>query len=153
VIPLLLALLLGLPVALRAQVVRGVVRDSTSGAPAGGVLVTLIDAASGERRTVLTDETGRFSVAAAGAGTFAVETKRIGVRPAVSSRFALAAGETREIDLTVAAVIPRLAAMRVRGRSYCAERLREGEETATLWEEARAALTATLITRQERRYR
>jgi hypothetical protein len=123
-----------------------------SGTPAGGVLVTLIDAASGERRTVLTDETGRFSVAAASAGAFTVETKRIGVRPSVSSRFALSAGETHEIDVTVAAVIPRLAAMRVRGKSYCSERLREGEETATLWEEARAALTATLITRQQHGY-
>jgi hypothetical protein len=54
--------------------------------------------------------------------------------------------------VTVAAVIPRLATLRVRGKSYCAERLKEGGETASLWEEVRAALTATLITRQRRTF-
>src|SRR3712207_7026349 len=57
-----------------------------------------------------------FSVAAAGAGSFTLETKRIGVRPALSPRFSLGAGETRDVDVTVAAVVPRLAAVRVRGR-------------------------------------
>ncbi|MFN2564057.1 MAG: carboxypeptidase-like regulatory domain-containing protein [Gemmatimonadaceae bacterium] len=138
--------------AAHGQVVRGVVRDSASGAPAAGVLVALIDAASGARRTALTDEAGQFTVAAAGAGTFALETKRIGVRPALTPRFSLGAGETREFGLSVAAVVPRLAAVRVTGKSYCAERLKEGAETAALWEEIRAALTATLITRERRTF-
>jgi hypothetical protein len=144
----LVAILLALPATLAAQVVRGVVRDSVSGAPAAGVLVALVDAGSGARRTVLTDATGHFSVAAGGAGRFTLETKRIGVRPVLMPTFALAAGETRELDVSVAAVVPRLAAVRVTGRSYCADRLREGGETASLWEEARAALTAALITRE-----
>ena len=107
----LLALLLCLPSALAAQVVRGVVRESASGRPAAGVLVALVDATSAERRTVLTDETGQFSIAAPRAGTFTIETKRIGVRPALTPSFSLAAGQTREIDVSVAAVVPRLAAV------------------------------------------
>jgi Carboxypeptidase regulatory-like domain len=114
------------------------------------VLVALIHAGSGERRTVLTDESGQFTIAAAGAGSFTLETKRIGVRPVLTPRFSLATGETRQFDLAVAAVAARLAAVRVTGKSYCADRLKEGAETATLWEEIRAALTATLITRERR---
>ena len=139
-----------LPGSLAAQMVRGVVRDSANGGPAAGVLVALIDAASGERRTVLTDESGQFTVAAARPGAFTLEAKRIGVRPVLTPRFSLAAGETRDVAVAVSAVVPRLAAIRVTGRSYCADRLGEAGETATLWEEIRAALTATLITRQLR---
>jgi hypothetical protein len=144
-----LLLLLAVTTTLTAQVAKGVVQDSVSGAPASGVLVALVDAVTAERRTVLTDPTGQFSVAAAGAGRFTLEIKRIGVRPVVTPPFALAAGETREFTVRVAAVVPRLAAVRVTGRSYCANQLREGGETATLWEEARAALTAALITREQ----
>jgi hypothetical protein len=149
---LLLALVCSLPAALSAQVVRGLVRDSASGAPAAGVLVALIDGTSGERRTVLTDESGQFTIAAARAGSFTLETKRIGVRPVLTPQFSLAAGETRQFDMAVAAVAARLAAVRVTGKSYCADRLKEGGETATLWEEIRAALTATLITRERRAF-
>jgi hypothetical protein len=138
------------PSALPAQVVHGIVRDSASGAPAAGVLVSLVDPASGSRRVVLTDEDGRFTVAAPGAGRYALEAKRIGVRPQVTAPFELAAGEARDLSLTVAPVVARLAAVRVSGKSYCAERMREGAEAATLWEEVRAALTAARITRDRR---
>ena len=144
-----LAMLL-LPASLSAQLVRGVVRDSASGGPAVGVLVALVDAAAGQRRTVLTDESGEFTIAAAGAGNFTLEAKRIGVRPAMTPTFALAAGETRELEIAVSSVVPRLAGMRITGKSYCAGRVTEGAETATLWEEIRAALTATLVTRELR---
>jgi hypothetical protein len=146
-----LLLLLCLPASLSAQVVRGVVRDSASGAPASGVLVTLVQSTSGARRTVLSDETGRFTIGAPGRGTYALEVKRIGVRPDVSPEFTLSDGEAREIAVTVAPLIARLDAVRVTGRSYCGERVREGAETATLWEEVRAALLAARITREDRR--
>ncbi len=144
----LLALLF--PLALPAQVVRGVVRDSASGEPAAGVLVALVHRASGDRRTVLTDEEGRFSVAAPSAGKYTLETKRIGVRPQLSAEFTLGAGEAREISVNVAPVVAVLEAVRVTGRSYCGARVNEGAETATLWEEVRAALTATRLTREGR---
>jgi hypothetical protein len=141
-----------LPIALPAQVVRGVVRDSASGQPAAGVLVALVQRASGERRTVLTDEEGRFAVAASGAGSYALETKRIGVRPTLWPEFTLGVGEARDVSLTVAPVVAVLDAVRVTGRSYCGQRVAEGAETATLWEEVRAALTATRLTREGRSF-
>jgi hypothetical protein len=146
-----LLLLLFLPITLSAQVVRGVVRDSASGAPASGVLVTLVQSTSGARRTVLTDETGRFTIGAPGSGTYTLEVKRIGVRPDMSPAFTLTDGEAREIAATVAPLVARLDAVRVTGRSYCGERVLEGAETATLWEEVRAALLAARITRDDRR--
>jgi protocatechuate 3,4-dioxygenase beta subunit len=143
-------LLLCLPGALSAQVVRGVVRDSVSGGPAAGVLVALLQRGTGERRTVLSDEEGRFTIAAPGAGSYSVETKRIGVRPLLSPEFTLSAGEARELSLTVAGVVAVLDVVRVTGRSYCGDRMTEGAETATLWQEVRAALIATRLTREGR---
>jgi hypothetical protein len=137
-----------LPTALSAQVVRGIVRDSLSGEPASGVLVALVQRASDVRRTVLTDAGGRFTLAAPGAGSYTLEIKRIGVRPVLTPDFTLGEGEAREISATVAPVVARLEAVRVTGRSYCGARVREAVETATLWEEVRAALTATRISRE-----
>jgi hypothetical protein len=145
-------LLLWLPTGLSAQLVRGFVRDSASGEPVVGVLVALVQRPSGDRRVVLTDDEGRFTVAAPGAGSYALETKRIGVRPVLSPVFTLAAGEARELSPTVAPVVAVLEAVRVTGRSYCGERVSEGAETATLWEEVRAALTATRLTREGSRF-
>jgi carboxypeptidase family protein len=144
-----LLLLLYIPTALSAQVVRGMVRDSASGDPAPGVLVGLVQRASGERRTVLTDEQGQFTLAAPGSGSYSLQTKRIGVRPVLSPEFTLSAGQAREFSLTVAPVIAILDAVRVTGRSYCGQRVADGAETATLWEEVRAALTATRLTREQ----
>lgn len=146
-----LPLLLVLPAALSAQVVRGVVRDSASGEGTSGVLVTLVERASGTRRTVLTDEAGRFTIGAPRAGAYTLEVKRIGVRPSVLPEFVLADGEARELTATVAPLVAQLEVVRVTGRSYCGERIREGAETATLWEEVRAALLAARITREDRR--
>jgi hypothetical protein len=145
-----LLLLFFAPTALSAQVVRGIVRDSASGEAASGVLVTLVQRTSGARRTVLTDHAGRFTIGAPGAGTYALEIKRIGVHPSTSPEFTLGDGEAREMTATVAPVVARLDAVRVTGRSYCGERVREYAETATLWEEVRAALLAARITREDR---
>lgn len=145
-------LLVCLPGALSAQVVRGVVRDSASADPAAGVLVALIQRGTGERRTVLSDEEGRFTIAAPGAGNYSVETKRIGVRPVLSPEFRLSAGESRELSVIVAPVVAVLDVVRVTGRSYCGQRVSEGAETATLWEEVRAALIATRLTREARAF-
>jgi hypothetical protein len=149
---LVLLLIPCLPSLLPAQVVRGVVRDSGSGEPAAGVLVALVPSASRERRTTLTDADGRFIIAAPAPGSYALETKRIGVRPALSPEFRLGAGEAREASLTVAPVVAVLDAVRVTGRSYCGDRVSEGAETATLWEEVRAALTAARLTRESRAF-
>lgn len=145
-----LLLLCCLPPALSAQVVRGIVRDSASGEPASGVLVALVHRPSGDRRTVLSDQAGRFMIGAPRAGTYVLEVKRIGVRPDVTPAFTLAAGEAREMVATVAPLVARLDAVHITGRSYCGQRVREGAETATLWEEVRAALLAARITREDR---
>jgi hypothetical protein len=45
-------------------------------------------------------------------------------------------------------VVTVLEAVRITGRSYCGARVAESAETATLWEEVRAALTATRLSRE-----
>lgn len=152
----LLAALLATAPALGAQVVRGTVVDSAGGTPVPGAVVRLVPAEGGAAvdesappgSVALTDERGRFVLRAPVAGRWVVEAKRIGVRPARSAPLDLAAGESREVALGVAPVTTRLTAVRVLGDAQCAERVASADETATLWEEVRAALTATRLTRE-----
>ncbi len=91
---------------LSAQVVGGVVRDSASGEPAPGVLVALVERSSGARRVALTDEEGRFTVASSGAGSYTLETKRVGVRPSQTPEFSLGPGEARDVSRYIVCNVP-----------------------------------------------
>lgn len=145
-----LAVALAVSTAARAQTVRGTVTDTGSALPVAGAIVRLLalerESTGVEAPPVLSDERGRFLVRVPYAGRWIVEVKRIGVRPVRTAPMALVAGEDRELRLMVAPIQPRLSAVRVLGESRCAERVASARETATLWEEVRAALTATRIT-------
>lgn len=151
---------------LGAQVVRGVVRDSATGAPLPAVIVSLDDAVAGVdtaaslRRAslvlaTLTNEQGEFSVRAGSAGRFVLSAKRVGMRRFVSPPFTLAVGEQRRIDVTLsgidfAATLPRVTTLT---DAPCSVRPEEGERVATVWEEARAALTASQLAVRDRVFR
>jgi hypothetical protein len=65
--------------------------------------------------------------------------------------FDIAAGETVRRDVTVEPVPVVIPSMRVTGSSSCLRRPAENERTAALWEDARAALSATVVARQSAR--
>ena len=154
------------PLRLGAQVVRGVVRDSATGAPMPGVIVALdeavaqLDTDGSLRRAslvlaVLTNERGEFAVRAGFAGRFVLSAKRVGSQRFVSRTFDLAIGEQRvlnfslsEIDFT--ATLPQVTTLT---DAPCSVRPEQRERVAAAWEEARAALTASRLALRDRLFR
>ncbi|HET7551287.1 MAG TPA: carboxypeptidase regulatory-like domain-containing protein [Gemmatimonadaceae bacterium] len=140
-------LALGVPVTRAAgQVARGAVTERGSGAVIPGVLVSLVDAQGRVVSTVFTDENGEYDISAPSAGRYSIDAKRIGVRQRRGKPFDLAAGENRREDIVLDRVVSVLAGMKVEGRSKCVARPDADARTAALWEDARAALTATVMT-------
>jgi hypothetical protein len=116
-----------------------------------GAVLTLIpqDSTAGvTRRAAISGEDGRYAIAAPGAGSYVLETKRIGVRRVISHPFALAADEARRMDVAVAFIATQLGAIAVTERASCGARVSSDPATAALWDEASAALTAARLTRE-----
>jgi hypothetical protein len=141
----------------RAQTIRGVVTESSSGTPLSGVLMTLFrgDSLSSAPAlvTVLTNDRGAFVLRAPAVGTYRVGAKRIGVRRFISAAIELAAEQDRTLDITLEPVVFTLPEVRVETNAVCASRGNEAPRLASLWEEARTALTATQISLRDRLFR
>lgn len=129
-----------------SQIARGTVTERGSGAAISGVLVSLVDESGRAVSTVFTDEEGKYDMIAPSAGRYAIEAKRIGVRQRRGTVFTLAEGETHRENVVLDPVVSLLAGMKVEGHSECVARPGDDASTATLWENARAALTATVLT-------
>ncbi len=133
------------PMLAGAQVVRGVVTDSTN-RPVSGVVVMLLDATSQSRGRALSDERGEFRIAAPSAGTYSLRTMRIGFRPTSSQPIELRAGGEITQRVVVAGLPITLDTIRVADRNACRTFTDSGAATYTVWEQVRAALTATELT-------
>jgi protocatechuate 3,4-dioxygenase beta subunit len=134
--------------------VRGKVTESGSGSAVGGVLVSLIDAQSRSQiASVLSDPQGQYALRAASAGAYHVEAKRIGVRRYLSPRLVLAAGETQRLDIVVEGLVYQLPEVVVSGLATCPGAIDDAPRIGALWEETRAALTATQISLRDRLFR
>lgn len=132
------------PGVLSAQVVRGRVLETSSAAPVAGAIVSLQhETGDSVFVSVLTAATGEYAIRAAAPGRYRVSVKRIGVRRSVSEAFALAAGETRALDISIDAVAQTLPTVTVSG--LCVNRANQQARIASLWDEVRAALEATSI--------
>lgn len=81
-----------------AQVVRGQVKDRSTGRPALGV-VTLVDTGGTLIGRMPTGPQGQYALSAPRAGAFFLQFVGPGYGPYVSSQFSLAAGETRIMGL------------------------------------------------------
>lgn len=131
-----------------AQVVRGSVTERGSDRTVAGVLLSIIDDRGGVAVAALSDENGAFELRAPAPGRYVLEAKRIGLRQVRFPAFTLAEGEAIRHDVVLDPIPVLLDRVRVTGRSSCVERPQENERTAALWEDARAALRATVLTRQ-----
>jgi hypothetical protein len=138
-------------VPLGAQLVRGVVTDTTSGERLAGVVVAL-ERSPGEAAlphtvvsSVLSNERGEYALSAPAAGRYRVAAKRIGVKRSASADFDLAAGEVRRMDIALDAVLFTLPEVLVSATPLCLSRSASAERVASLWDEARAVLIATHI--------
>lgn len=128
-----------------AQVVRGVVTDSTN-RPISGVVILLIDAASQSRARALSDARGEFRIAAPAAGTYSLRTQRIGFRPTTTAPIELKVGGEISQRVFVAGLPITLDTIRVADRNACRSFTDSGAATFAVWEQIRAALTATELT-------
>jgi hypothetical protein len=130
---------------LGAQVVRGTVMERTTATPLPGVVLGIIDSAGATVLQALSDDKGAFEIRLPGAGTYSIDAKRIGVRRTRVQAFTIAIGESQRIDITVEPLAAVLSDVRVTGRTSCVRNPATNARTAALWEEARAALTAAVI--------
>ncbi len=137
-----LALLLGAGV-LRAQQVRGVVRDSTAAAPLPGAVVSVVDSAGQTLQRTIADGAGRFTL---GRPPRAARLRviRIGYQPH-DVTFPAGPGDA-SVVLSLLAIPPMLDAVRVSDQELC-----PGSTDRTgaflLWEQARAGLLAAIVAR------
>jgi Carboxypeptidase regulatory-like domain len=146
-------------VPVRAQLVRGTVTDRSSTAPIAGVVVSLERAAAGASgsgqplSSVLSGDRGEYAIRAPGAGQYRVSAKRIGAQRFTSAEFELGDGETKRIDVPLEAAVRVLPPVLVSAQALCASRRDQAQRLASLWEEARTALTATQISIRDRLFR
>ncbi len=125
-----------------AQVVRGRVVESLAAAPIGGAVVWLSDSAGALVSRSITDSAGSFVLPRLrGATRFNVV--RIGFRP---REMAMPVADSA-IDVRLEAVAALLEGVRVYAGRGC-PRDRRGPGGFELWEQARAALLATLVSRE-----
>jgi len=139
------ALTSGEPVA--AQVVRGLVKEQTTNAPLDGVVLAVLDPRDSVIVQVLSNDGGGFEIRLPGPGMYTIDVKRIGVKRVRLTPFAVGEGETRQLDITLEPVPAVLSSVNITGRTSCVRNPQTNAKTAALWEDARAALTAAVITR------
>ena len=144
------ALVIASAAPLPAQAVRGQLVDQGNGFPIGGAFVVLLDEGGAEVGRVLTGPDGTFLLRAPVAGSYRLQSKRIGFRVSHSPPLRLAEGQTVGFRLQVEAVPARLPPVVVEGRPQCGTRGEQGTAVARLWEEVREALAAVKWTSGQR---
>jgi hypothetical protein len=140
------ALLLGVATrASGAQVVRGDVADSATGAPLFAAMIVAYDTAGARAGGAITNDSGHFALRLPAAGRFSIRAERIGYASSAPVTFDVSAGATITEHLIVTTVAVTLSSVVITGSGHCNVRPAEGVETALLYEEARKALYATQI--------
>ncbi len=133
--------------AVGAQRVSGVVRDSASREPVPSAVVRLFNAAGRELERTITGRDGRYRLDALADGR-ELRVVRIGFRPRTIPLAAGAAHDTT-FDIVLAALPTLLEAVNVDDQPRCSRRSDRAAAFA-LWEQARAALLATIVAREAR---
>ncbi len=86
------------PGALTAQVVRGVISDTTTGRRVVGARVTMSDVLGRPVGTAVSGTDGTFVVATLQDGTYIITIRRLGFRPLVASPQVLRVADTLQLD-------------------------------------------------------
>lgn len=132
--------------ALRAQRVRGIVRDSATGEPIPGAIVTLLDTAGRWSSRTLTSATGQFTLSIAGT-VRRLTLVHIGFRPrSLNLELAPTHGDTT-VSLAMVPLPTMLAAVESVDQPGCPSR-DDRAGAFSLWDQVRSALLATLVARE-----
>ena len=125
------------------QVLRGVVRDSATQQGIPGVVLVLLDASGRALGRNITSEDGRYAVALT-ADMRRIQLLRIGFRP---REVAVPANTGEELNVAMLSIPTLLSAVNVIDAPTCPRRDDRAAAFA-LWEQAKAALLATVVTRE-----
>jgi hypothetical protein len=129
-----------------AQQVTGVVRDSASREPVPSAVVRLFDPSGRELERTITGRDGRYRLDALSGGR-QLRVVRIGFRPRTIPL--PATGRDTTLDVVLVGLPTLLEAVNVDDQPQCSRRSDRAAALA-LWEQARAALLATVVARESR---
>lgn len=147
VLPQLVAAVAG---SLGAQSLRIELRDSTTGEPVIGALVSANDSLGRPRADGLSNDRGVVTLRLPEPGVWTVAIRRIGLAPRRVPGISVGAGSTITLPLTVTSSRQLLSRVRVTAESGICGRSPEGENrTAMLWEQISLALRASTISREQ----
>jgi hypothetical protein len=133
------------PATAGAQVIRGQLLSGETGLPLEGAMIVL-EGPNGEVAAALSNGAGRFLIRAPAPGTYSVRADRIGHASTRSDPILLTPADTVDIRLVAEVQAVRLEALEVAGERRCEVRPESGRAVATVWEEARKALSAAALT-------
>lgn len=135
--------------AVQAQVVEVRLREDTTSRPIAGAIARLIRNDSVVFQT-LSNEQGLAILRAGAPGSYVIRIDRIGYMGFRTNPFTLQTGATLRLVVPVPSQSVVLPEIVVRGEKECRGSNVEGALAAQLWEEIRKALTANVITQEER---
>lgn len=133
---------------IHAQQLRGVVRDSASGLPIPGAVVTLLDTAGALAARTMTNERGQFHATLLGSAIRSVRLVRLGFRPSIARLPAADDGAIR-MDIVMVAIPMSLQPVSVTAASTKCPRRRDRVLALALLEQARAGLLATVVAQSQ----
>jgi len=134
--------------ALGAQTLRGTVRDSTSGLPIAGAVVSFLDGTRAVAGRTITDERGQYHATLSDTGARSLRVIRLGFRP-VDLPIPSMRPEGITLDVVMTRIPFHLQPVQVVAARGCPRRA--GRTTAlALLEQARAGLLATVVARSEK---
>ena len=128
-----------------AQAIRGSVVDRGD-VPVPGVVIQLLDSGSRVGARAISNVRGEFQLVAKAEGSYRVATLRIGFRPMTSDVIVLRAGDIVTHRLILTDVQLSLDTIRIVAHSACQSTSDSTVAVFAVWEQVRAALTATQVT-------
>ena len=134
----------------RAQIVQGTVVERGGAARVSGAIVTLIDSLNRSVARALSREQGEYRLVAPAFGQYQLRILRIGYAPSLIGPFVLRAGETLTQEVAITGQPVSLEALHVSAARQCLIRPDSTQAAFVVWEEARKALTAALLTQTTR---
>jgi hypothetical protein len=130
-----------------AQRLTGTVTDQ--GARVPGAIVMLIAADGAVAGRAVSKEDGTFSVSATADGKYTIRVLRIGFRPTIAGPVDLRAAATTRRDVPLSGRVWLLPSVQVTDHGQCQVRPDTNATAFRLWDEARTALLATVLTESE----
>lgn len=134
----------------RAQTLRVELRDSTTGTPVIGALVSATDSTGSSRVDGLSNERGVVTLRLPAPGLWEIGIRRIGLTPRRVPAVRVGPGAVVTLPLAVASIRQMLSRVRVTAAAGNCGRAPDGDDrTSMLWEQITLALRASTLSRAD----